>query len=575
MTRTRAALAAAGAAGALLLTACGGGSGTATTPPASGGASGGGAPVAPSGGTFTTSIATDPGILDPQMTVLSAARGVDSFLYDTLIVQTNDGKIQQGLAEKWEATTTSAKFTLRKGIKCSDGTDVSAKTIADNINFVADAKNKSPYAGLQVVPGSTATADEATNTVTVTSKSPDAFLLVNIGSLMMPCGKGLTDRTLLSKGQSGTGMFQISEVVPNDHYTLTRRKDYTWGPGDFKNTEAGLPDKVIVKIIPSETTAANLLLSGQLNAVTIVGADKDRLLAAKVAHEDFHSTLGELWFNQDKDRPGNDPAVRKALAQALDLGQIGKVMTGGAGKASTSFVAFTPAVCQGDSLTGHVPTADPEAAKAALDAAGWKAGSDGIRVKGGKKLSMTVLYSTQLGPQIAAGAELAQQQWKAVGADVTIKGVDSPALNQALFVSGDWDAGFVTVGVNLPSMLVPFVSGPVPPQGVNFAHIDNKDYQAAVAKASTKAGADGCADWQAAETALATAVDGLPFVDTTVQWFAKGTTFELVVVLSTGACRCPPVAPAPTAKVALLVRRRLSEATDSSARIRRAGQTTE
>lgn len=523
----RHALVAAGAAGALLLAGCGGGS-TAAPTSGPGGSSGGGAPVAASGGTFTTSIATDPGSLDPQMTVLSAARGIDAFLYDTLIVQTNDGKIEQGLAEKWEATTTSAKFTLRKGIKCSDGSAVTATSVADTINFVADAKNKSPYAGLQVVPGSTAAADEAANTVTVTSKAPDAFLLINIGSLMLPCGKGLTDRTLLAKGQSGTGLFQISEAVPNDHYTLTRRTDYTWGPGDFKNAEAGLPDKVVVKIIPNETTAANLLISGQLNSAAINGADKSRLLAAKVDHKDFNSSLGELWFNQDKDRPGNDPAVRKALAQALDLAQIGKVMTGGTGKTSTSFVAFAPAVCQGDSLTGHVPASDPAAAKAALDAAGWKAGGDGIRVKDGKKLSMTVLYGTQLGAQVAAGAELAQQQWKAVGVDATIKGVDSPGLNQAFFVSGDWDAAFAPVGVNLPSMLVPFVSGPVPPQGVNFAHIDNKDYQAAVAKASTKAGADGCADWQAAETALATAVDGIPFADTTIPLFVKGATFEVL-----------------------------------------------
>lgn len=546
MRRTSAALVAVAAVGALVLSACSsssdGGASSSNSSSSSGatgsGAASGGsssssssssstsAPVVP-GGTFTTAFGTDAGNLDPNLTVMSAARAIDAYLYDTLLLQNNDGSLAPSLAEKWEGDTTKATFTLRKGIKCSDGSDVTATTIADTLNFIADPKNKSPLAGLQVMPGSTAVADDAAGTVTYTSKTPDAFLLINLGSVMMPCGKGLTDRSLLSKGQSGTGLFQISEVVPNDHYTMTKRTDYTWGPNSVTSQTAGLPDKVVVKIVPNETTVANLLTSGQLNAAQVIGPDKQRLDAAKVPHSDYRATLGEIWFNQNPARPAKDPAVRKALIQAIDLGEAGKVLSGGTGKVSTSFVAFDPSVCKGDSVSGNYPATDPAAAAAGLDAAGWKAGPDGIRVKDGKKLSIKLIYTTITGPQGSATAELLSQKWKAIGVDATISAVDSPGLSQVLFQSGDWDASLGGVGINLPSMLVPFVSGPTPPQGVNFAYIDNKAYQTSIAAAATKPGAAGCDDWMAAEAALVKDIDGIPFVDTVVPIFTKGAHFEV------------------------------------------------
>ena len=89
-----------------------------------------------------------------------------------------------------------------------------------------------------------------------------------------------------------------------------------------------------------------------------------------------------------------------------------------------------PKTCAGDTVTGNLPAHDPAAAAAALDAAGWTKGADGVRAKNGKRLTLTVLYGTQLGPTMAPTAELVQQTWKSLGADVTLKGVDSPGLSQ-------------------------------------------------------------------------------------------------------------------------------------------------
>ncbi|WP_439657144.1 ABC transporter substrate-binding protein [Lentzea sp. HUAS TT2] len=478
------------------------------------------------GKTFTMSVAADPGSLDPALTVLSVARQVGRFLYGRLIERTSNGEIVAGLAEKWDATTTTATFTLRQGITCADGAPLTASDVAANISFVGDPKNKSALTGLQVAPGTTATADDAARTVTVTSAA-DAFLLTNVGTLPIVCAKGMSDRSLLAKGEQGTGMFTISEIVPNDHYTLVRRKDFAWGPGDWQKDQQGLPEKVVVRVIANETTAVNLLLSGQLSAATVAGPDQERLLAQKVDHVDNATPLGTLSFNQSAGHPGQDPAVRRALVQALDLAQVGKVLTTGKGRPSKSLVTVEPRPCTGDNVTPNVPAFDRAAAASALDTAGWRAGPDGTRSKDGKPLSVKLLQPTVVGPTLTSTAELVQQAWQGIGVKVEIQPADAAGINQALFDTGAWDASMVPLTLSLPSQLVPFASGPVPPQGVNFAHIDNTEFTEQSKQAASLAGAAGCEHWNKAEAALVRDASLVPYFDAVVPTFVKGARFTV------------------------------------------------
>ncbi|MFI6306165.1 ABC transporter substrate-binding protein [Amycolatopsis thailandensis] len=479
------------------------------------------------GKTFTMAIGTDPGALDPAMTVLSTALEIGRYLYDSLINLDETGKPIPGLAEKFEATTTTASFTLRNGVTCDDGAPLTASDVAANINFVGDPANKSPMSGLTVTPGTKATADDAARTITLTSGAPDAFLLRNLGGMPIVCGKGVTDRQALAKGKYGTGMFTMTEIVPNDHYTLTRRKDYAWGPGDWKRDQPGLPEKVVFRVVQNMTTTSNLLLSGELNAARITGQDQQRLRAQKLFHGEMVVPMGEMFFNQAPGRAGADQAVRRALVQALDLAQIGKVLTSGAGAPSQGMVTTEPRACAGDAVSGKLPAFDVAAAKSALDAAGWKPGADGVRVKDGKRLALTAIYGTQLGPTMASAAELMQQSWKAAGADVTLKGLDSPGTSQVLFNTGEWDISLAPVTLLLPSQVSSFVSGPKPPAGTNFAHIENEKYTSEAAKAAQLPGDSGCATWLAAESALIERLDVVPYVNSVVPIFGSNARFKV------------------------------------------------
>ena len=90
-----------------------------------------------------------------------------------------------------------------------------------------------------------------------------------------------------------------------------------------------------------------------------------------------------------------------------------------------------------------------------------------------------------------------------------------------------WDVALFPIGVTLPSQLVPYLSGPTPPNGANFASFDNKDYLAAVAAAQKQPGDGGCDQWNAAEKAVVQHLDLVPFASANAPVVAKGADLDL------------------------------------------------
>ncbi|MEV4175717.1 ABC transporter substrate-binding protein [Nonomuraea sp. NPDC049709] len=494
---------------------------------ACGGAGGGGEPAG--GGTFTYALPSDPGVLDPATGVLNVTLTTLSLAYDTLVGVTADGKIVPGLAEKWTVEPDKVTFNLRKGATCSDGAPVTPSDVAASVNHIADPATKSPIYGVLVPTGMKAAADDAAGTVTLSMPNPFSFILDSARMIYVVCGKGVKDRSLLARGTSGSGPYRLTEAVPGDHYTFKARREYAWGPSG--GTAKDVPETVVLKVVPNEQTAANLLVSGTIHGATIYGPDRSRLEAAPgLTKEVIPVANGQFFYHQGDDRPTRDPVVRKALTQAIDLKELAGIASSGTGKPPTGLVLH-PRPCQGDTVTGHVPAHDPAAAAAALDAAGWKAGPDGVRVKDGKRLTLRLLYATTRGAGTQAAAEYLAAAWKKAGAEVKLNGAIDTKLSESLNATQDWDVVWLPIGVTLPSQLVGFLSGPAAPKGANFAHLANKKYDSLVAEATLKPAAEGCAQWLAAESALFESADLVPVVETTVVQAAKGATYQMVAGL--------------------------------------------
>jgi peptide/nickel transport system substrate-binding protein len=512
---TTAALPIAASLAAVSVAACssGGSSSTAGTPASTAAAASSSASATSyaSGKTATVVLPSDPGNLDPQLAYISDALEVDYFLYDSLINFTPSGQVESNLATKWSGTSTAASYTLKPGVTCSDGSPLTASTVAANINFIANPKNASSRLGTWAPPGATATGDDKTGVVTVKSSVPDPFLVTDVGQALIVCGNGMKDRGTLKEGADGTGLYTMSAAVPGSSYTLTLRKDYAWGPGGATSAAVGLPATVDLKVVANMTTAANELLSGEANISQVVGSDTQRL--SSLYSQSVYAPMGELWFNEKTGSPTADVAVRRALTQAVQLSQLGQVLTSGAGKPATGAIAPALSPCQGNTIGSNLPAFDLAAAKSAL---------------AGKKLTIALYYPTSFGAGSTAAATLLQQTWSQLGVTVTLKGITDAEISSEI-VSGaaDWNVAIIPLGLTSPTQLVGFVSGATPPKGADFAYINNAAYTADVAKASTTAGQAGCPSWNAAETELYKNVDLVPFIDSAITAYSSGATFQL------------------------------------------------
>ncbi|MDR2380926.1 MAG: ABC transporter substrate-binding protein [Bifidobacteriaceae bacterium] len=529
MNTTRSTRAAAIAASmALLIAACG--SPTSDSP-----SSESKTDVAPTGGaldkTFVLTLPADPGALDPALSVSNTLNSMAAFIYDPLVNVDLEGNVVSGLATSWEQQADKVTFTIKEGVTCSDGSAFTAQTAADNINFVADPENASPWLGVGVPVGARAEADGATLTMNLDQPAP--FVLIGLSAMFLVCDAGLADRSILVGGATGTGPYTLEEIVPNDHYTFKIRKEYTWGPAGAAAAGSAMPGTVTMRVIESETTAANLLLAKEANGGVVSGADADRLDAAGLAFISSVAVTGEQWYNQANGHVTADPAVRAALAQSVDLAELRKVITSGKGTPPTVFATVSPAACPGDVLAAHLPAYDPEGAKAGLEAAGWSAGADGKRSKDGTALKIILLLPSSMGTPAAAGAELAKAAWGAVGFEVDVQQLPEDQTVMILFSTGEWDVAWATLNVGSPDQFMPFVTGPGPAEsGGNFSSIDNPEYAAKVAEATSQLGADSCPTWLAAEAELVKANSVTPFANTLRKMYLNGAVIDQSVSTS-------------------------------------------
>ncbi|MGH3471913.1 MAG: ABC transporter substrate-binding protein [Nocardioidaceae bacterium] len=478
------------------------------------------------GKTFTLALGSDPGALDPQGAAGSALIQLSTFAYDSLVaVNSKTGSIEPQLAKSWKVHGTTVTFDIGSGITCSDGSTFTAKTVVDNVSYVENPKNKSPFLGVFIPAGATAKASGSTVTLKLPTAAP--FVLNSISNLPMVCESGMKNRASLASHTDGTGPYVLTKATPGVEYVYKVRRGYTWGPAGAATSAKGTPAEIDVKIVANETTAANELLAGALNAVQVLGPDAARLKGAGLTSVDTTIVIGEQWYNHAAGHLTSDPAVRKALTEGVDYAELAKVLTSGKGTAATQLAAQPPTGCTGNSVSGNVPAFNVNAAKAALDADGWKVGPGGVRVKGGKELKLTFLYDSALGTGGSAAAQLAVSRWKALGVDVTSSGLSTTQMSSPLFGTGNWDIAWEPINVSTPDQLVPILSGTPAPNGTNFSHLDNAAYSAGVAKATTETGATGCADWLGAESSLFKAADLVPFANKLIPTFAKGATFSI------------------------------------------------
>lgn len=477
---------------------------------------------------FSVSLTGDAGNLDPHHAATFAPAFLAGFAYEGLIARTADGSLRPGLAESWVQTPTSVTYKLRPNLTCASGEPLTIDDVAANYRYVADPKNGSPLLGGGSIPiGTKIEVDRAERTLKLTTISPYSFLVHMTGGLAIVCPRGLKDRSRLVHSTDGTGLFALSRAVANSHYVFRRRAGYRWGADGTTSETPGVPRSVVVRIIPNQTTAANLLLAGELTAAPISGPDRRRLESAGFKAIGTRAPAFQMWFNQKPGHPTADADVRRALALAIDAPQLARIATAGLGLVPRRLSGAEPTACSADVIRGAFATRDVAQANALLDHAGWLRGSDGIRHRGGKPLSLKLVWDRDLNDPTSSAyaAEYAISRWQEIGVAATASSVGGAEVGQVLFATGDYDISWVPIVVSLPSRFLAFVSGPTPPNGLNFPHADMPQAKRLADQANTRVGTASCPLWDAIERLYVDSAAVVPIVDSDNAIMTRRATF--------------------------------------------------
>jgi peptide/nickel transport system substrate-binding protein len=442
-------------------------------------------------------------------------------LYDRLVALGPGGKLLPYLAKSWTATPTVLTFQLRTDASCSDGTRITATVVANS--FARLFKTYGPAISTQFGPGPyKVSADDSTNTFTLTLGSPysDAINWIANPVTGILCPAGIANPLTLQTVSAGSGPYTLASALHADSVVLNLRPDWKWGPEGITSATAGLPTKLIMRVVNNESTAANLLLTGGLDIGALTGTDVPRLLAEKsltsVAAHSYASY--PLVFNELPGHPTAELAVRQALATAIDPKAWNQAAYQGRGILTTSPMASNTD-CYDPSTAKLLPTPSLEKAKQVLAAAGYTAGSNGQLQRGGKVLSIHFIGTTQL---FTNGPEYLVDVFHNLGLAVNAEIADFGTYRNR-FAKGDFDVFIEQNPVDVPSPAATSrlsVGNPNPNNTVN-AEVNS---EAAAAQAST--GTDRCAHWHNVQQLLLKNYDLVPLSVPYNYWFSRKITFN-------------------------------------------------
>ncbi|MFS2029593.1 MULTISPECIES: ABC transporter substrate-binding protein [unclassified Curtobacterium] len=422
---------AAGTAAALVMAGC-----------SSGGSASSSSSKPVDGGSLTYAIANDPITLNPTGTGAgNDTLAITRQLVDSLLWQDpSDGSLKPWLATKYSANTDATTFTfdLRSGVTFSDGSAFDATAVKDTFDDIAKAGASSTAAAYFSGYRETKVVDDDTVEVDFTTPNaafPNATASVALGIVAPKTTETPFEDRADGTAVIGTGPFTLSSYTKNTSTVLTKRKDYDWGPAARSNTGAAHLSKVTFQVVPEASVRTGSLQSGQLDAISSVQpSDVDTLESQYelVTRANPGQVFG-LTFNQKRPLV-SDLVVRRAIAQAVDPKTVWDTSLNDLFEVATSVLGSTT---PGYTDTSSAISYDPAAAEQALDEAGWKTGSDGIRAKDGRKLQLKLIWITNFGPN-QTSLELIQQELRKVGVGLTLESGTVPQY-LANTTSGDWD----------------------------------------------------------------------------------------------------------------------------------------
>ena len=520
-------------AAALGLAACGGSkSGSTATSGSTAGSTAGGVNTAG----FTVQYGSNPETLDPALN--SAIDGANTIItiFEPLLLINENNEVVGGQAESWETSEDGLTwtFTMRDGLKWSDGTDLNAKDFEYSFKRMVDPNTAAPYAetclgmidGFEEAAGfpdadGNPTAEPNPDALNVKASDDGKTLTIVLGypcsyfdkiaafAAMSPVQKA----TVEANGDAwctspdtfvSNGPYMITDWTPSERIVLTKNPNYV---GGWDNSKI-VSDTITLLLLEDSSASYAAYNSGEAVLIKDVPTDEIPSLTKAEDGGDFYvdTILGTYYVSLNLQRDAfKDAKVRKALSLAIDRDYVANTIMQGTYSAADSIVG--PGIVDESGYfhdNGNAPyiSADYEAnlaeAKKLLEEAGYPNGEG----------YPTIEYSTNDAGYHVPLAEYLQQAWGDLGITLTINKMEWSSFTPARR-AGEYDVarnGWV-MDYNDPSnMLDLFCSG----NGNNDGKYANPDFDAAIDASRVADSAEHFAQLHKAEDILMEDMGCLP-----------------------------------------------------------------
>lgn len=382
-------------------------------------------------------IGPNPETIDPALNSAVDGGNMLIFAFDCLLNVDKDNNIIAGAAEKWENSDDGLTWTfhLRKDLKWSDGSALTAKDFVYSWKRVADPATAAPYAA--TVLGMVKGFDEAQkgNVDALAVSAPDDLTFVV--ELSNPCPyfeklaafatlSPVNQATIEKNGDSWAtkaetyicnGPFYISEWVPSSYIVFTKNPNY-------RDAASIKLDSIKLLLMEDPNAAFAAYNTGEAMMIKDVPTAEIPNLQGKA---DFHvdPDMGTYYISlNDSKAPFDNAKVRQALSLAIDRDYVANTLMQGVYTPAYNFVGTGITDWDGSAFMananggkGYISTdtkANLEQAKKLLAEAGYPDG----------KGFPTITYSTNDAGYHKVVAQYLQQAWQQLGITLNVDTVE-------------------------------------------------------------------------------------------------------------------------------------------------------
>lgn len=379
--------------------------------------------------TLIVGIEAPEGVFNPLYGESAYDFYITESMFDGLFDIDEEGNPTKGIAKSWEISKDGLIYTfhMRDDVKFSDGSKLTAEDVAFTYKVVCD----SSYTGVVDISSIGIKGWEDYNkgkskevsginvkdpyTIEITLEKPNASALYSLGIGILSknyYGKdykqgNTSNIEALLQAPMGCGQYKFVRYKAGEEVDLVSNTSYYKGAPKIEN---------LIYKTTSEETKISQLKTGEIDMdmVTVNEENVEQIKSAGFLGIQMFPTNGYGYMGMNlKDDIFKDVKVRQALAIGLNRKAIVKAVYGQYADVCNepqSKVSWTYA------KDVNLYEYDVEKAKALLEEAGWKKGSDGIREKDGKKLVIHFSATTE-NPVIEALIPIAIDDYKELGID--------------------------------------------------------------------------------------------------------------------------------------------------------------